>query len=198
VKTAESRTKNRRRGHALIRWLFVRVIAGEARGRKLLAPEGLGTRPTADRARETLFNILQAEIPGAAVLDLFAGSGAAGVEALSRGARRAAFVDNSAAACAVIRKNLENTRLVRRAEVFAKDAFGAIKALAARGETFDVIIADPPYYSGLGGAARALILDLGVLSPGGVFVCETAKDEAFPAEAEARRCGAACFWFCRT
>ena len=123
----------------------MRVIAGTARRLILKTVEGMDTRPTQDRIKETLFNILQNDLPGCHFLDLFAGSGAIGIEALSRGAAKAVFVDNSKEALSCIRQNLEKTHLADKAIVFGQDCAGAIHALDAKKMHFDIIFMDPPY-----------------------------------------------------
>ncbi len=123
----------------------MRVVAGELRGRRLAAPPGDATRPTADRVREALFSIL-GDVSGARVLDLYAGSGALGIEALSRGAAAATFVDSSQAAVAAIRRNLDELGL--KADVRRRDAL-AFLAAAAAGGPYDLVFADPPYDSAL-------------------------------------------------
>jgi 16S rRNA (guanine(966)-N(2))-methyltransferase RsmD len=127
------------------------VIAGSAAGLRLVAP-GPATRPLADRVKQTLFAILEPDLPGATVLDLFAGSGAAGIEALSRGAARAVFVDRDVAAIRTIRTNLERTGLTERADVRADDALAYLRADAGRAGPrgpgpgpFDLVVVDPPY-----------------------------------------------------
>ena len=127
----------------------MRVIAGTARRLPLVTPKGMETRPTTDRIKETLFNILQNDLPGCHFLDLFAGSGAIGIEALSRGAAKAVFVDNSKEALSCIRQNLEKTHLADRAIVIGQDCAGAIHALDAKKMHFDIIFMDPPYGKGL-------------------------------------------------
>jgi 16S rRNA (guanine966-N2)-methyltransferase len=125
-----------------------RVIAGTARSIRLDGP-GPGTRPLADRVKQTLFAILEPDLPGAVVLDLFAGSGAAGIEALSRGAASATFVERDARTIGVIRANLERTRLADRATVIRADAVAWLTDPARRtGPSFDVVIVDPPYADG--------------------------------------------------
>ncbi len=123
----------------------MRVIAGHLGGRRLGAPPGRTTRPTSDRVREALFSMLGG-LDGLAVLDLFAGSGALGIEALSRGARRAVFVERDAGALAALRANLAALGLEeQRAQVRAGDALRALRAAAARAETYDLVFLDPPY-----------------------------------------------------
>jgi 16S rRNA (guanine966-N2)-methyltransferase len=121
-----------------------RVIAGSAGG-ILLAPAGPGTRPLADRAKQALFGSLEPLLPGAAVLDLCAGTGAAGIEALSRGAARAVLVERDPGAVRVIAENLRRTGLAGSARVVRRDAVAAVRELAAAGEAFDIAFVDPPY-----------------------------------------------------
>lgn len=122
----------------------MRVIAGSARSLRLKTIEGLDTRPTTDRIKETLFNMINADVYGCRFLDLFAGSGAIGIEALSRGAREAVFVENSSGACACIKENLSFTRLNDSATLIESDCITAIKSLNGKG-VFDIIFMDPPY-----------------------------------------------------
>jgi 16S rRNA (guanine966-N2)-methyltransferase len=149
----------------------VRVVAGELGGRRLVAPAGAGTRPTADRVREALFSIL-GDVSEARVLDLYAGSGALGIEALSRGAAEAVFVDSSPAAVAAIRRNLAELGI--EAVVTRRDAL-AYLAAAVGGEPYDLVFADPPYDSALRVAAGLAERLPPVLSPGAVIVTESNK-----------------------
>ncbi|MHB8643253.1 MAG: 16S rRNA (guanine(966)-N(2))-methyltransferase RsmD [Gaiellaceae bacterium] len=119
----------------------MRIIAGSRKGHKIDAPQGRGTRPTSDRVRENVFNLVMPWLQDASVLDLFAGSGALGIEALSRGARRAVFVDSSAAACRVIERNLDRLRLTG-AHVICNDV---ARYLANDQATYDLVFCDPPY-----------------------------------------------------
>ncbi len=121
-----------------------RVIAGSARGTRLLAP-GEGTRPMGDRVKETLFAILEPHLPGARVLDLFAGSGAGGIEALSRGSARAVFVERDQTAVRCIGDNLARARVAERGIVHKADAVGYLNDRAAADGPFDVVLVDPPY-----------------------------------------------------
>lgn len=118
----------------------MRVIAGKARSLHLKTIEGLDTRPTTDRIKETLFNMINDELYGASFLDLFSGSGGIGIEALSRGARKAVFVESSRKAAACIQENLKFTRLASDGEVLVMDVFRALDLLAVRGESFSVIL----------------------------------------------------------
>jgi len=144
-------------------------VAGKFGGRRLAAPPGRGTRPTADRVREALFSML-GDVSGAHVLDLFAGSGALGIEALSRGAASAAFVESDARAAAVVRRNLDSLGL--RAEVRRQDA---LRFLAAAEGSFDLVLADPPYDSASRIAGPLAERLPGVLAEGGRIVTESDK-----------------------
>ncbi len=128
---------------------MARIIGGEGRGRRLKAPRGQQTRPTGARVRQTLFDILAPVLPGARLLDAFAGSGGVGLEALSRGAGRVVFVDASRAAVEAVRANVAALGAGARASVLRQDARAAISALARAGERFDVVFVDPPYDSPL-------------------------------------------------
>ncbi len=146
----------------------MRVVSGKFRGRTLVAPDGLDVRPTTDRVKENLFNLLQFRIRDAVVLDLFAGSGALGIECISREAKEVWFVDQSAKSIAAINKNL------RGAEFFGgikHDDFRAVLSSFAS-KRFDLIFLDPPYSKGLGEQAIEIIRDLNLLSEGGLVVFE--------------------------
>lgn len=123
----------------------MRVIAGQYRSRQLLAPKGDDTRPTSDRLRETLFNVVSAGVPDSVWLDLFAGTGAVGIEALSRGARSVYFVESSTRAAAVIRKNLAALGIGEGFEVQEREAVQALRALDAAAVVCDFCFLDPPY-----------------------------------------------------
>lgn len=123
----------------------MRVISGKKRGAKLVAPEGLQTRPTTDRIKETLFNIINFDLPGCSFLDLFSGSGAIGIEALSRGSKEVMFVENGKEALSCIKENLEKTKLKDQSVICAMDVAGALQKLVQQGKKFDIIFMDPPY-----------------------------------------------------
>jgi len=127
----------------------MRIISGTSKGRKLVTPRNRSLRPTADRVKESIFNILRGEIEEKQVLDLFAGTGNLGIEALSRGARKVVFVEKGRHALGLIQKNLAQFGLEGRSEVLPIDANRAIGILKQRGETFDLILMDPPYERGL-------------------------------------------------
>jgi 16S rRNA (guanine966-N2)-methyltransferase len=155
----------------------VRIIAGKWRGRPLEAPPGSATRPTADRVRETLFSMLTSRLgtfEDLRVADLFAGSGALGFEALSRGAAHATFVENDAKAAAIIRRNAD--KLGASMQILASSALALPRA-----EPFDLVFADPPYASGAGTAAVRSVLDAGWLAPGGWMTVETSRKDSIDA-----------------
>ena len=147
----------------------MRIISGCCRGLRLVSPAGEDTRPTLDRVKEAVFSMLMPNIPGADVLDLFAGSGALGLEALSRGAERAVFVDNSAEAISCIKKNVSSAHMESRAAV--KNA-SAVNFAEECNDSFDIIFLDPPYSGGLYRAALEAVSENGLLKSGGVVVCE--------------------------
>ena len=154
----------------------MRIIAGTRKGHRIQAPKGSDTRPTGDRVREAAFNLI-GPVDGAAVLDLYAGSGAMGLEALSRGASRCVFVERDRDACRVIERNLEKLRLTG-ATVLRDDAARVVAAEAAAGRRYDLVLVDPPYRE-LAGLLPALGRHLpSVLEPGGIVVVESdARDE---------------------
>lgn len=154
----------------------MRVIAGKARRLPLVAPEGRDTRPTTDRIKETLFNILQDEIPGCHFLDLFSGSGGIGIEALSRGAREAVFVEFGKEALACIRANLSKTKLADQAVVLPVEVTYGISKLEKMGKTFDIIYADPPYRKDFEPRILNLLAGSGIVKPGTLVVLESSLE----------------------
>lgn len=161
----------------------MRIIAGRFRGRALKAPAGLATRPTAERTREALFNILahapwSPSLEGRRVLDLFAGSGALGLEALSRGAAFALFVETDAAARGALRDNIETLGLFGETRLHRRDATDLGVKPAGVGAPFDLVFLDPPYRQGLGEAATAGLDHGRWIAPGAVIVFEHGADEA--------------------
>ncbi len=150
----------------------MRIISGKYRGRKLKAVPGLKTRPTADRVREALFNILGEMVIRARVLDLYAGTGALGLEALSRGAQRAVLVEKDPVATAVIGENIAALGEHRAARLIPGDCRAALELLAGRGDVFDLILADPPYRGRAGENLLAEIGRFGILNRDGVAVIE--------------------------
>ncbi len=127
----------------------MRIISGTSKGRKLATPKGLTVRPTSDRVKESIFNILTGQIEGAEVLDLFAGTGNLGIEALSRGAKEVTFIEKTRRAVRLIQRNLEQFGMSEQSEVLFMDASRAIGILKQRRRIFDLIFMDPPYGQGL-------------------------------------------------
>ena len=152
----------------------MRVVSGTARGVSLLSLEGLETRPTTDRVKESMFNVLQFELYGKRVLDLFAGSGALGIEALSRGAASATFVDQNPKALDIVGQNLKKTRLDGQARL-VRDSFESFLKRAA--EPFDIVFLDPPYASDFAPRAVSMLLEQGLLSPRSVVVLEHDREQ---------------------
>jgi 16S rRNA (guanine966-N2)-methyltransferase len=162
----------------------MRIIGGHDRGRRLRAPRGLGTRPTADRVRVTLFDVLGPAIAGARVLDLFAGTGAVGIEALSRGAARVVFVEKDQAALRALRANLATLGASRAAaRVMAGDVLRVLAELPAHEEPFDLVFIDPPYAMALAGRALAAVAAARVSRPGGEVVVQHSTRDTLPAVA---------------
>jgi 16S rRNA (guanine(966)-N(2))-methyltransferase RsmD len=160
----------------------MRIIGGHDRGRRLRAPRGLGTRPTADRVRVSLFDVLGPAIAGARVLDLFAGTGAVGIEALSRGAARAVFVEKDHAALRALRANLAALGASRAAaRVMAGDVLRVVTELAAHEEPFDFVFVDPPYATGLAGRTLAALVATRVCRPGGEVIIQHSTRDILPA-----------------
>ncbi len=164
----------------------MRIVAGAHKGRTLVAPKGRATRPTADRTREAVFNVLAhadwaPDLAGARVLDLFAGSGALGLEALSRGAAFALFVDSDPAARGAIRANAEALGVMGITRIHRRDAALLGEKPAGLGAPFDIAFLDPPYGRGLAAPALARLAAGGWLAPGAVAVVETGRDEPDPA-----------------
>jgi 16S rRNA (guanine(966)-N(2))-methyltransferase RsmD len=147
----------------------MRVITGKARGVQLKTPEGLATRPTSDRVKEALFSIINFDIPGMTVLDLFGGTGQLGIEALSRGAERAVFVDTSEDACKLIRENLKRTKLESQGRVVKSDYLSFLRACR---EKFGIIFLDPPYAEVFLENALNCITEIDILQSGGIIVAE--------------------------
>lgn len=153
----------------------MRVIAGTARRLNLVTPKGMNTRPTSDKIKETLFNILAFDLFGVYFLDLFSGSGGIGIEALSRGAKFCTFVEKDKDALGCIRKNLTTTGFTDRAEVIGHDVFSALYNLHPK-EKYDIVFMDPPYDSGLEKNALSILAGLDIISDESVIIIESSKD----------------------
>ena len=156
----------------------MRVIAGEAKGKKLFSPPGV--RPTAGSARESLFNILGKEISSAKVLDLFAGTGALGIEALSRGAKEAVFVDNNCLSERAVRRNITNLSFESRATIYRLEVDKALKLFSRKGYRFDIIFMDPPYGSNMAMRTLIEISRSNTLRDGGMVVIEHYWKDVLP------------------
>lgn len=157
----------------------MRVITGKARGINLKTPEGMQTRPTADRVKEALFSIINFDIPNTDVLDLFGGTGQLGIEALSRGARRAVFVDESEKACALIKENLRRTKMEQQGRVVRSDYLSFLRTTQ---EKFHIIFLDPPYAEVFLENALKYITEIDILQSGGIIVCERPVGKDIPWE----------------
>lgn len=155
----------------------MRVITGSARGKKLKSLPGLDTRPTIDRVKEGLFNVIQFDIEGRRVLDLFAGSGQLGLECLSRGAASCDFVDSAPAAMKIIRDNVSACRLTDRARFHQKDFFAFLNGASGK---YDLIFLDPPYASGNLERALEKIAEIDIVSGNGIIVCESPAESVLP------------------
>lgn len=156
----------------------MRVITGKARGKRLKELPGLDTRPTTDRVKEGLFNVIQFDIEGRKVLDLFAGTGQLGIEALSRGAAHCDFVDVSRTAAAIVRDNLKVTGLETQAAVHQRDYSAFLQS--ARNEKYGLIFLDPPYAETWLEQALETIANIDIVSGNGIIVCESALDKELP------------------
>jgi len=155
----------------------MRVIAGTARGIQLKTPDGMQTRPTADRVKEALFSIIHFDLPGAKVLDLFGGTGQLGIEALSRGASEATFVDQAEPACRLIKENLRRTKLENAAKVIRGDY---MEYLSRCRESYDIILLDPPYAEVFLENALKRITEIDILQSGGIIVAERPLGKDLP------------------
>ena len=155
----------------------MRVITGSARGRRLGELKGMETRPTTDKVKESIFNCIQFDVEDARVLDLFAGTGQLGIEALSRGAKSALFVDKRADAVKLVRENLALCHLEENAQVICGDSLAALGTQSGR---FDIIFLDPPYESGLLEQAMEKIAQFDILSPHGIMVAESPQNQTLP------------------
>lgn len=157
----------------------MRIIAGEKRGHTITAPYGMNTRPTQDKVREAIFGMLQFDIPGGRVLDLFTGSGAIGLEALSRGAAFAVFNDASRASICAVKTNIAKLGYTDRSQILNYDYVNAIKNLSLIKEKFDFIFVDPPYRSGIYEDVLALLVENELMAPNSRIVVERANELVF-------------------
>lgn len=160
----------------------MRVIAGTCRGMKLMAPAGTTTRPTSDRVKEALFNIISSHfsLDAARVLDICAGTGSLGIEALSRGAHSCLFIENDRNALVSLEKNISDPRIKNRSAIAAVDAVKALSLSARRGEKYDIIFFDPPYNSGLYLSVPEALNSFRLLGLKALFVAECATKNTLP------------------
>jgi 16S rRNA (guanine966-N2)-methyltransferase len=154
---------------------ILRVVAGIVKGHKLKTVKGMKTRPTSDMVKEALFNIIAGYVKEAEVLDIFAGTGSLGIEALSRGAKSAVFIDTDREAISVIRQNLESTRLANKAEIIKGDAFSVLDRLGSAQRKFDIILLDPPYHKNFVNETLKIVQKHGIIKPDGIIAVE--RDE---------------------
>lgn len=152
----------------------MRVITGTARGRRLRTPENYDIRPTTDNVKESVFNIIQFDIEGRRVLDLFAGTGQLGIECLSRGAAEAVFIDENTAAVKIVKENLKTCGFT--AAVLQQDALSYLRHCGK----FDLVFVDPPYDSGLYESVLETINSVDILSDGGIILCESRREKSLP------------------
>ena len=155
----------------------MRVITGKARGVVLNTPDGALTRPTSDRVKEALFSIIQFELPGASVLDLFGGTGQLGIEAISRGAKNAVFVDAREDACRLIKENLRRARFEKEGRVIRSDYLDYLKRSR---EKFNIILLDPPYAEEFLENSLKMITEIDILESGGIIVAERPMGKELP------------------
>lgn len=161
-------------------WTEVRIIAGTAKGIRLKTPKGMNTRPTADRVKESVFGILGAGVVDAEVLDLFAGTGNLGLEALSRGAASATMVDKNIQSVKIMMENAILTDLPRAAIICREEVMAVLRRLQAARKSFDLIFCDPPYNMGLGPKVLVLLDETDVLRKSGIFILEHSRHEKIP------------------
>lgn len=155
----------------------MRIITGKAKGIRLKTLEGEATRPTAERVKEAVFSMIQFDIEGRSVLDLFAGSGQMALEALSRGASEATLVDKSPDAVAIIKENAEKTKLSSLCSIYRSDYLDFIRRFS--GKQYDIVILDPPYALKMYAPALKALLDADMLKPSSLIICESDKDRVF-------------------
>ena len=161
---------------------MMRIITGKAKGIRLNTLEGMATRPTAERVKEAMFSMIQFDIEGRRVLDLFAGSGQLGLEAISRGADSAVLIDQSRQAIRIIQENAEKTKLSSQCTVLQADALEYLRR--SRGMQYDIVFLDPPYASGLYLPILRALIENGILKPHSMIICESDFDVIFRNEPE--------------
>ena len=158
----------------------MRIIAGIFKGRKIKQPPLKAVRPTKDRVRESVFNIISGEVPHSIVLDLFAGSGAYGLEALSRGAEKAVFIEKNKRCINIIEENILALEIEHNSKLINEDAFKAIETLGEDKEKFDIVFSDPPYGKGMAKKTLIMINHYDILNPTGLLIIEHERAEEVP------------------
>lgn len=158
----------------------MRIIAGEAKGRRINAPVGRETRPTSDRVKESIFNILGDRVPGAKILDLFAGTGNMGLEAISRGAEHCIFIDSSKEAIRIIHENINTLKYQDKCEVYNNDAIAAMEILNKRNIKFDIIFLDPPYHKNIITTVLKTLNNTEILNHNGLIIAEHDNKDIVP------------------
>lgn len=166
-------------------FIIIKIIAGKNRGNILKTKEGITTRPTLNRIRENLFNIIRDKVPGAKVLDLFAGSGAIGIEALSRGAAEASFIELDKEAYRILRENLEKTNNLVKSKIFNGDFRNFLKI---SNNTYDIIYIDPPYHINVYEEVLSILGSNNILDESGIIILEAKKDTILPQETKDFKC----------
>lgn len=157
---------------------MMRIIAGKARGTKLNTLEGLNTRPTSERTKEAVFSMINFNIPESNVLDMFAGSGQMGLEALSRGATKATFIDQAKEAVAIVNQNVKKTHFENFSTVITSEFSASLKKLSGK-ERYDIVFVDPPYASDCLIKALKCLVEYDLLNEGAIIVCESGKEDIF-------------------
>jgi len=155
----------------------MRIIAGRMKGTKLFTLDGINTRPTLDRVKEPLFSIINFKLEDSIVLDLFSGSGALGLESISRGAKKAYLCDNSYDAIRIINQNIEKTRAKDQVQIFSKNFEKVLEECSSKGIKFDVIFLDPPYKTDYAERATQIIVEKNLLNDNGIIIIETDSKE---------------------
>lgn len=163
-----------------MRRLFVKVIAGSAHGHNLKSPNGLDVRPTVARIKESIFNSIMPKLEGCFFLDLYSGSGAIGIEALSRGSQKTFFVEKNKMCVQIIKKNLELTKLNDRSKIICGDCRDILKKIWEQQILFDIIFMDPPYYKNLVSETLKILSRYKLLKDDGIIICETYSKEILP------------------
>lgn len=159
---------------------MLRIISGTARGIRIQTPDTQKTRPTLDRVKDSVFNILMPYIAETSVLDIFAGSGNLGIESLSRGARNAVFIDESKVCRSVITENLRKTKFIDQSLILTMDVFRALTLLKEKGDKFDMVFMDPPYNMNFLVKTLQMLDNFGIIKDDGIVACEHHEDEVAP------------------